>query len=1088
MTERHASREGGSARFLQLPTMISNFLPSSRAFGCALCSLLIAGTATASPPPLIRFPSSSAEQVAFVARGDLWIAPKDGGKASRLTEGGDGIVAAKLSPDGKWVAYSQQTGGRRDVYVVQAAGGTPRRLTFDGRASPAGNLVVAWGLGSDQVVFLSDRESVSSKQIQAFIVPIAGGLAAKLPMDQAGSLAFSPDGSSIAYTRTFTSLAARKRYVGGQAEDIYVYETAKKALRRITDWKGTDTAPMWDGRNLYFLSDRGPGFRMNLWRYSFDTERFEQLTHFADFDIDTPSLGGGRITFQQGGRLWAFGLDDAKLRAIAIDVPHDQTRTRVRAVDASALVQTMDVSGVTDFGVSPSTLVASALGELFTYDLASGSSRNLTQTPDAYEQHPALSPNGEWLAYVTHDGHAQQLAVRPSSGGSERALTRFASGVLYRPTFSPDARWLALATAGNELWLVPREKGSPRLVHTSTKREIRDAAFSPDGRWLAYSTTRETGVSAIRLHEISTGKEIGVSSPMESDRLPVFSEDSQTVYFVSRRHERPLTSDRGDEASFATIASDGLYGIRLAQLQKNGSPPSAFALPVTGGRIVSLHRRANVLYYSQRPTELLNGEDPSSASQLRAYDLARSKDEQVLEEVETVAISDRGGPAVIGRGSNLYTVDLGIPNPSAHQLDLEGFKVNVEPRKSWSSSFNYAWMLDRDLFFSPSMNGSDWSQVRARYRKFLPLLGSQDDFNYLMRQMQGELATSHAFVAESTVGTVQQPPTGKLGADFALDEESGRYYLRTVLKGDPSRAKFRSPLFSPATGVDVQPGTFVLAIDGQPLKAPAVPDELLVGKTGTVVLTVANQAGGQSKDVSVTPLINDYNLRLYDWIRANRERVSELSDGKLGYVFLSDFADAGSEDFVRQFQGQLDKQGLIFDVRWNRGGFTSQAILSILRRVHAGLFVNRQGGIEPLPLFVAPRAMAVLTNEHSASDGDQFPYYFRQYGLGPLIGQRTWGGVQGIKGFMPLMDGTRITIPKDSLASTSGHWLIENEGVSPDIEIVPSVKDFDPESDRHLETAVAELLKRAAPAGLTAPAPLPAYPQGGDVPPAAFGR
>jgi len=1067
-------------------TMTLDSLLRRGALCCFVASLPVAGALAASPTTLMRFPSSSTYHVAFVARGDLWVAPKDGGTARRLVEGTDGIVAAKFSPNGEWVAYSLQTGGRKDVYVVPAKGGPPRRLTFDGRSSAAGNLLVAWTPGSDQVFFLSDRESVSSKQIQAFSVPVSGGLPSRLPMDQSGSLAFSPDGSSIAYTRTFTGLAARKRYIGGQAEDIYVYDEAGQGLLRVTDWKGTDTAPMWDGQSLYFLSDRGPGFRLNLWRHDLVTGQAEQLTHFRDFDIDTPALGGGRITFQQGGQLWSFDLSDGKLRTIAIDVPDDQARTHARTIEAKDLIQTSDVSGATDYAVGSSTLAAAALGDVFTYDLTSGLARNVTTTPDTFEQHPALSADGKWLAYITHDRRSQQLAIRDTNGGPEKHLTAFSSGVLYRPTFSPDARWLALASANNELWLVPRQGGKARLVHNSKKREIRDAAFSPDGKWLAYSSVRVTGVSALHLYDIATGKDLEVSSPLESDRLPAFSPDSQTIYFVSRRHERPLTSDRGDEASFATVSSDGLYGISLNTAVQGGTP-LAYALPVTGGRIVSLQQTQGVLYYAQRPIELLNGEDPTSTSQLRAYDIAQRVDRQVVEDIQSLALSENGGVAVIGRDSGLFAINVRTPSASLRPLDLGGVKATVKPRDSWATSFEYAWMLDRDLFFSRSMNGSDWEKVRTNYRSFLPLLGSQDDFNYLMRQMQGELATSHAFVVDSTIGAAQQPGTAKLGADFSLDEKSGRYFLKTVLRGDPSRAKFKAPLLSPADHLDLKPGTFVLAIDGKQLVAPVVPDELLFDKSGKVTLSVADRADGQPMDVTVSTVANDYNLRLHDWIQSNRDRVAALSGGKLGYLFLSDFADAGSEDFVRQFQGQLDKEGLIIDVRWNRGGFTSQAILSILRRVHAGLFVNRQEGIEPLPLFVAPRAMAVLTNEHSASDGDQFPHYFRQYGLGPIIGQRTWGGVQGIKGLLPLMDGTQITIPKDSLASTSGHWLIENEGVAPDIELLPTVEDFERGRDRHLETAVVTLMKQAAPANLRAPAALPAYPIMGDVPPADFG-
>ncbi|MBE7218414.1 MAG: peptidase S41, partial [Caulobacteraceae bacterium] len=278
-------------------------------------------------------------------------------------------------------------------------------------------------------------------------------------------------------------------------------------------------------------------------------------------------------------------------------------------------------------------------------------------------------------------------------------------------------------------------------------------------------------------------------------------------------------------------------------------------------------------------------------------------------------------------------------------------------------------------------------------------------------------------------------------------------------------------------------------VNGHDLRAPADPDSLLAGRDGEIVLSVAARADGPRREVRVTPLKDDLALRQHDWVEANRARVAALSGGRVGYVFVADFDARGSEDLVRQLQPQLDKQGLVFDVRWNRGGFTSQAVLNLLKRVRAGDFVDREGALEPLPLFAAPRAMATVANAGTASDGDQFAYFFKAFGLGPLVGQRTWGGVQGIKGPWPLMDGASLTIPKDSLASPEGRWLIENEGVTPSLAVDPAPDEDATGRDRLLETAVQAVLDEIAahpPAPARGPAPLPAYPPGGDVPGARF--
>jgi len=1046
----------------------------------------------------MRFPSSSVSELAFVAHGDLWIAPRDGGLAHRIVQSTGYIDAARFSPDGRWIAYTERIHGGQDVFVVAPNGGALRRLTFDARVNAAANLVMGWTPDSRKVLFLSDRKSISAKQLQAFSVSVDGGMAQPLPLTQSGSLAYAPDGRSIAYTPTFTDLASRKRYVGGQAEDIYLYDPVSRKQSRITDWKGTDTAPMWWGRQLYFLSDRGPNFRLNLWRYDLDTHATAPVTHFADFDIDSPSLTVGRITFQQGGKLWAIDLPDERLKQISVDVPDDGSRTATRTLAVGLEVRAEDVTGATDYALAPDGKIAfvAAHGDLFRVPLNGGVSQSLTASPGTDEDHPATSPDGLLIAYITEDDLAQQVAVRPASGGTERRLTKFTAGVFYTPLFSPDKRFLIVPSAEHDLWLVPLTGGAPQLLAHDPIDEIRDASFSADGRWLAYSTTRVTGQKALHLREIVSGRDVVISSNLESDRLPAFSSDGKTLFFVSKRHERPFTSDRDDEATLSTLNSDGIYGVSLANAANDPEAimRGAVALPVPAGRIVSLQVRKGTLFYEARPPELLSGDDPDQAAMLCAFDIGserihvalRGFDDQVLSADERTLLFRRDGT---WRVRDIDAHDDG------NKLDLTTLNTTVDPRAEWREMFEYAWRLDRDLFFSRVMNGSDWKAVHDAYAKLVPLIGSRDDMIYLLRQLQGEIATSHAFIDGLDADDTGPPSaTSMLGADLEVDERSGRYRIAHVYAGDPTRPRFRSPLNAPALdgpGVQIKAGEYILAIDGVDLRAPTDPDSLLAGKSGTNALTIANEPRNPGHEVRITPVSNDLDLRQHDWVETNRARVDKLSGGRIGYIFVADFNAKGSEDLVRQLQPQLDKDGLIIDVRWNRGGYTSQAVLNILRRVRAGTFVNREGAVTPLPMFVTPRAMAVVTSAETASDGDQFSYFFRAFGLGPVIGQRTWGGVQGIKGDIPLIDGIEITIPKDSLASTDGHWLIENTGVVPDIVVDPAPDEVLTGRDRQLETAVRVVMAKLValpPSVPKAPPALPAYPPPGNVPGAAFGK
>ena len=1055
------------------------------------CALLTAQAQAADVvAPLMRFPTVSASAVAFVARGDLWIAPRDGGRAVRLVQGGV-ISAARFSPDGRWIAYTDRRGGGQDAWVVPAAGGAPRRLTFDAGPRPEDDLVSGWTPDGARVVFLSHRGAWAAKVLRAFTVALGGGAAELLPLGQTGLVSFAPDGRILALTRSFTNLAARKRYLGGQAQDVFTYDLGSHALARITDWRGTDTAPMWAGRRIYFLSDRGAGFRLNLWCYDLDTRATRQVTRFADYDVDWPSLGGGRIVFQQGGRLWALDVPSERLHPVAVDVPDDGAAIRPRVQDVSREAQAADVTGAVDYTIAPrgEAALVSAHGDIFRID-ARGGARNLTSTPAVDEEHPSWSPDGRTVAYVTEAHGAEQVAVRPAEGGAERRLTRFTSGVLYAPRWSPDGRALAVADAEHDLWWVQATGAAVRLVARDPAAEIRDAAFSPDGRRMAYSTQRATGLRALHVQELASGRDVVLSSPMESDRLPAFSADGRTLYFVSARHELPFTSDRDDEATVSTLKSDGLYAAPLtpaigeAALDLSGVMARATALPVAPARIVSLEVRGGLVVYETRPPALLDGELPGETAALHAFDPATGADKVLVAGLDDHALSADGGHVLYRRGGGWRLADLATGGDT--ELATAGLAAPVDPRAEWAEMFERAWRLDRDLFFSRVMNGDDWRGVHDAYARLLPRLGSRQDLLYLLGELQGELATSHAFISgldAGDPGPSVRPP--RLGADLALDPASGRYRFTRIFRGDPTRERFRSPLGAP--GLDVREGDYLLAVDGRDLRAPVAPDALLAAATAAadLTLTVSTRPDGPGRPVRVTPLADDLDLRQHDWVEANRARVAALTGGRVGYVFLSDFNAAGSQDLVRQLQPQLDREGLVIDVRWNRGGFTSQAVLGLLKRVRVGSFVNREGALEPLPLFTAPRAMALVADAFTGSDGDQFTYFFRHDGLGPVVGQRTWGGVQGIKGPWPLMDGTTLTIPKDSLASDDGRWLIENVGAAPDIAVDPDLDEDATGRDLLLETAArtaAAVLARDPPSKPAAPAPNPAYPPAGDVP------
>ncbi|WP_263382180.1 S41 family peptidase [Granulicella arctica] len=955
------------------------------------------------------------------------------------------------------------------------------------------------------------------KLVRAYTVAVEGGPTTLLPLNRAGLMSYARDGHAIVYNQIFRNTELRKRYIGGQQQDLYTYVFQTRRLTRLTDWKGTDTSPMWYGHTVYFVSDRGAGFRANIWAYDLRTRVCRQLTHFAEYDVDWPSLGGSTITFQQGGHLFAIDLPSEHLHELKVDVPYDGERTQSRSVPVGRAARVKDAMGGVDYALSPlgDTLLLSARGDLFRVD-AHAAGEDITQTPGIDEDHPSWSPDGGTIAYETDSSGSQQLAVRPAAGGPERLLTHFPTGYLYTPVWSPLGDSLAVADANHSLWWVSLNGVAPLRIMSDPFAEIRDAAFSPDGGWLAYSTQRPNQLRAIHLHELATGRDTVVSSPMESDRLPVFTPDGRLLVFVSQRNEQPFVSDRDDEALVSTLNSDGLYAVSLdrrspspllgasgktavsdtpVRIDLDGLMARAIALPVTPASITSLQARCSELYYRVQPVQLIGGDLAGEVGALHVLDLVTMKSRVSIRDLDNFSLSSNGKRVAFRRNGAwriASTAARQAQSDVSEVFDLSGLNVPVDPPREWAEMFENAWRLDRDVFFSKVMNGSNWQSVHDAYAKLIPQLGSQDDFLYLLAQMQGEIASSHTFIRRGIDTDLRRPSsTGLLGADYALDSASGRYRLDKIYRGDQTRPNLAGPLGVP--GLDVKENDYLLAIGEHELRTPASPESLLSEATGEVTLTLAASPTGSRHTIKVQLLTDDTALRRQAWIEANRNAVDRLSNGRLGYIFLTSFEDEGSKDFVRQFYPQQNKEGLIFDVRWNLGGFTSQAVLNVLRRERAGLFVNREGAVSPLPSATAPPAMVTLINYGSASDGDQFPYFFHRFGLGKLVGERTWGGVQGINGPWRLMDGSFITIPKDALASLDGRWIIENEGVSPDLVVPSRPEEVINRSgrDAQLEAGVAAALiqiRRKRVHNIKAPAALPAYPPEGNVSGATFRR
>ncbi|MGH8371254.1 MAG: S41 family peptidase [Gammaproteobacteria bacterium] len=1093
----------------------------------ALLGLCVTGMAQATNT-LARFPALYGNTVVFEAHGDLWKVSRSGGTAERLTTDSGYDMMPRFSPDGKWIAFTGEYQGNTDVYVIPAEGGPARRLTYHSdvvnrapeRWGPD-NMVLGWTPDSKNIVFLSRRSSMNSWFGRYFTVPVSGGEEKLMPLDKGGYMTYSPDGNSIAYNRIFRNFRTWKRYTGGLHQNVWTYNFKTMKSEQITDWKGSDIDPMWYGHVIYFVSDRGPDTRMNLWAYDLNTKQTHQVTHFKDYDIDWPSLGSNGIVFQNGGSLYALDLPSEHINKLDVTVPDDGVNTNPRYVDDSKFIQSNDPAGGPNFDISPNgkRALLQARGDLFTLPAEHGNTRNLTQSSDAKEENSSWSPDGKWVAYETDSSGEEQIAIRPSEGGAEQTLTDFKTGYFYRPVWSPQSDKLAFSDNEHQLWYLDIKSHKTVKVGQDKRNEIHDYTWSPDGKWLAWSQQRANQLPGIWLYSLDSGKATLVSSPMDADFNPVFDPNGKYLYFVSARHDNPTFSQ--SEFNIATLK---MFGIYVATLQKGEASPFAprsdegmpakegqgdknskdkksestkavkidldglmqrtVAVPIPADNIAALTATAGHIYYMTYPNQTIEGPLSGEHTALHVFDMDKRKDSTLTTNLGGYELSVDGKAALINTQDGKFAfleVTAGEAKPKG--LDTSHMLARIDPVAEWNEMFHMAWRLDRDFFVNRDMNGVNWNAVQTKYSKLLPLMGHREDLNYLIGEMIGELSNSHTYVGGGDLNNnTPSVWTGLLGADFGLDAKSGRYYFARIYPGDNTRPDFASPLTEP--GLDVHEGDYLLAVNGHELKSPTDPFSLLVGTLGeTVTLTVADNADGKNKrDVTVKTLHDEGVLREDDWIRHNREYVAKASDGKIGYIYLEDMGANGMKQFIDQFYPQIDKQGLIVDVRFNGGGFIDQMLLERLRRILVGMNTNRQLIPATDPPVMSDSYKVCLINHYSASDGDIFPYYFRKYGLGPLIGTRTWGGVRGIRGGWPLLDNGYITIPEGSMYGLDSQWVIENHGVDPDIQVDDLPGDLMRGKDAQLDTAVKYIMDKikAHPLALPpAPALLPAYPPPG---------
>ncbi len=1053
---------------------------------------------------LLRFPDLHGDTVVFTYAGDLWLADTDGAQVRRLTSHPGQELFARFSPDGRYIAFTGQYDGGEQVYVVSVTGGEPKRLTWYPSEGPLparwgyDHQVYGWTPDGGAVVFRSLREGFSLTDSRLYTVKMSGGLPEALPMVVSGAGVLSPDGERVLFSPLFRDFRTWKRYEGGWAQDLFIFELDGSGSRNITKHVRTDRDPMWMPEGIFFVSDRDD--YLNIYAFDEASGQTRQLTRYEGRDVRWASDDGShRIVYELDGALHILDVRTGDDRALTVSVPADTGFELGELVKVGGNLEAFDISP------NGERVVVAARGEVFSVPVEHGVSRNLTNSVAAHEREVAWSPKGDRVAWISDASGEEEIYVADHLG--QAAATRVSSDSstrLYSPVFSPDGSKIVYGDSEARIFVVNSDGRNKRQVADDPGFPQHDYSWSPDSRWLAYSMEDENGYRSLHVWDSDSGEARRITGEMFSEYNPVFAPGGGQLYFLSDRMFAPQIDLL--EWNYANNRQTGVYAMLLTSSAENPFAPRnqeglpekenddsekkpdadtakveiefdglasrVARAPIDFDNLGGLSVTAEHLVFVGAPA-FFYGREIEPGAQLRAYSFEDREVFNIADKIDGYALAASANQVVVSQEGALNRFEIKKDEQQAKKVDLDGLAARRVRALEYEQIFDEVWRRFRDHFYVRNMHGYDWVALRDRYRPLLEHVAHRADLNYLIGEMIAELNVGHAYIAGGDIAATERSSDALLGATFELDAAAGLYRIARIYTGHNEEDKYRSPLTEP--GVAAKVGDYVLAIDGRTLTADTNPYALLKGRGGQLLeLTLADNARGKDRrTILVNPIASENDLLYLRWVAENRARVTRETDGRIGYLHIPDMGAAGIYEFTKWFYGQVRKQGLIIDVRGNGGGNVSQMVINRLARDL--VFMGYDRGVDNLdtyPNVVFTGPLVALLDEDSASDGDIFPGAFKAMNLGPLIGKRSWGGIIGIVNLGPLMDGGSVFVPQFATASADGQWAIEGVGVEPDIEV-----DNPPEAvlrgeDPQLERAIREAVQRLR----TQPGTLPPRP------------